>query len=437
MLSRTGRASRNDAFRRGLGRRRSAVAGLAFCFALGLGCGGAGDGNSTGTGGSHQGGSGGATGAAGTTGAAGSISTAGTTGSAGASGGAAGTTGAAGTAVGSAGRGGTTGAAGTTGVAGTIGAAGSAGTTGRGGAGGAAGTGGGSAICDPVAQTGCQASQRCTWIITSVTTGHNACIADGTVNVGGACAYGAPGETTGFDNCKKGATCLSGTCRTICSKVPESCPGSYGCNHYEGAAFDPDGTLGIGVCDPICDPLTQTRLTDGAPACGSPNPSAPTLGCFGFPDRNFVCAPIISTTKTHNVPAGTPYTNACAPGFEPLLLDMTGGTTVICMALCKPADTSSSNPGNAAGLPGSGFTCPDRGALAPAECRYWWWLENMSSQYRNTLGFCVDPTKYRYDSNRDMTPDTVWPSCTTLSPTAHNFDATLSDAAAWGCVAQP
>jgi len=116
---------------------------------------------------------------------------------------------------------------------------------------------------------------------------------------------------------------------------------------------------------------------------------------------------------------------------------MTGGTTVICMALCKPADTSSSNPGNAAGLPGSGFTCPDRGALAPAECRYWWWLENMSSQYRNTLGFCVDPTKYRYDSNRDMTPDTVWPSCTTLSPTAHNFDATLSDAAAWGCVAQP
>jgi hypothetical protein len=382
-------------------------------------------------------------------GGAGGSGTGGTTGgSGGSSGGGAGRGGSTGGSGGAtAGAGGTAGTGGSAGTGGTAGTAGSAGAgTGGGGSsgtgGGAAGTGGTGTSCDPVAQTGCATGQRCSWVWTSSANGHNACLADGTVSLGGACTVGVAGEATGFDNCKKGTSCVSGVCETICSTQPaDTCPTNYGCNLYSNAPFNVDGMSPIGFCEPTCDPLTQKRDTDGAAACGSPNPSAPTKGCFGYPGVKFTCATILSTTKTSEVPAGTPaFRNSCAPGYLPLLPDMSGSSTVICVALCKPTNVSSASTTGAAGLPGSGSTCPDRGAGPPNECRYWGLFEDTSngnSAYTNTLGVCVDYPHYKYDSNNDTVLDTVWPSCTTLSPTAHTFDATLTDTQVWGCQTLP
>jgi hypothetical protein len=409
-------------------------------------------------------GSGGRGGSAGTAGATGGSVSAGAGGATGGGGGGGGTTGAGGTGTagsgGGAGHGGSGGGgasgggagAGTGGGAGaggggggggggTAGSGGAAGAGGASGATGTGGTGGTGASCDPVAQTGCSTGQRCAWVWTTTTAGHNACLADGTVSLGGACTTGAAGETTGFDNCKKGTSCTAGICETICTAMPDTCPNNYGCVIYSNAPFNIDGMSGVGFCEPTCDPLTQKRDTDGAAACGSPTPASPTKGCFGMPGGKFTCSGILSTTKTSEMAAGSPvFTNSCAPGYEPLLVNMTGGSTAICVALCKPADTSTTSTANAAGMPGSGSTCPDKGAGAPNECRYWWYLEDLTnglSKYSNTLGFCFDYPHYKYPSTSSGVFDTVDPSCATLSTTAHNFDATDSDALVWGCVAHP
>jgi hypothetical protein len=379
----------------------------------------------------------------GTAGRGGSIGPAGAGGSAGA-GGTAGQGGAAAAGRGGGGNAGATGVAGTGGaVAGTGG--GTGGTGGAGGAtGGSGGTGGsGPAACDPVAQTGCAAGQRCAWIFTTTMTGHNACLPDGTIALGGACTYGPAGETTGFDNCRRGTACISSECKTICAAMPDNCPSGYACSRYINGPFDLDGTLGIGFCDSTCNPLAQTRDSDGAPACGSPNPSAPTLGCYGPVNKKFLCARIISATKTHGVPAGVPtYVNSCAPGHVPLSPDSNPNSAPVCTAFCRPAATSSAMPANAAGQPGSGLTCPDKGAPNPHECRYFWWMFEeemnfMPTAYSNALGVCFNYPSYLFDSNRDGTQDMVFPSCAALSPTAHNYDLTFTDAEAWGCVAHP
>ena len=82
--------------------------------------------------------------------------------------------------------------------------------------------------CSPLTQTGCEAGQKCTWIIDQTTpqyVGHIGCVADGTAAAGAACMFGAPG-TTGFDNCAKGNVCSAfgttgqaGVCKQICDNA--------------------------------------------------------------------------------------------------------------------------------------------------------------------------------------------------------------------------
>jgi len=399
----------------GVGGTGGSVAGSA---------GSVGTGNVTGTGGTVLGTGGTSTGGSGTGGSAGGGGTGGTGG-------------------GFLGRGGAGGSGGSLGTGGT----GTGGTSGTGGTGtGGTGTGGSGVSCDPIAQTGCTSGQRCTWIFTTSSTGHNACLADGTVSVGGACSFGAVGEATGFDNCKKGTSCVGGVCKTICSPTPDSCPTNYACDLYAGAPFDPSGTLmNVGFCDQTCDPVTQMRA-DGAAACGSPTPGSPTLGCYG-PTANgkFICAKVISLTKTQGMSAGSPpFINSCAPGFVPEAQDSSQNPAFICTAFCRPTNTVSGSPSGAAGLPASGYTCPDRGAASPNECRYYWaFFEDYTnptftlSPYSNTVGVCFNYMTHQYDSNGDQLPDTTDPSCTTLTTTGHAFDPTYSDAAVWGCVAHP
>ena len=408
------------------------------------GAAGTGAGGAAGTGGSAGSGTGGSAGS-GTGGGAGSGTGGGSAGGAGI-GGSAGAHGGSGGAAGTSGGAGATNAGGTSGAGGAGGAAGRAGANGSGGAG-AAGTGGSGAgtdagviTCDPLAQTSCLANERCAWVALSATTGYAACLANGSVAQGGACAAGAYGAATGFDDCQRGLACANGQCQPICKASPDSCGAHLVCTDYS-SVFYSNGTVVAGVCAPTCNPLTQARDYDGAAACGSPTPASPTLGCFG--KSVFTCAKIVYPNNKSDAPAAGPssggfYLNGCAPGYLPVLTAATGSSQQICVALCQPAPTSTGNTAQVAGA--ASYTCPAAGAAAPHECRYWWWLENTSSSsfpdsLSNSMGFCIDYTKYTGDKTGAGT--SPYPSCTTLSLTAHSYDATLTDAQYWGCQPYP
>lgn len=307
--------------------------------------------------------------------------------------------------------------------------------------------------CNPVTQTGCSPGKKCTWIrVASSPTqiGALACTPAGTVDVGGTCQYGADGDTTGYDDCKGGQICkapsgsaATGTCAQICNASDAlSCSPSseWACSTYSNY-FQSGGNPAVaGICDPQCNPLTQVRLTDGAPACGSPNPAAPTLGCYGSPagpgmPTYFTCASAGPSNMTEGVViSGTVYLNSCAPGYMPLLRQSSASTAVICSALCSPADTTSTSPSLAGGV--SPYSCQDKGGGAGEECRYWWWLEDptaTATSWSNGLGFCLDYTQYMYSSVPNGPLDTQFPSCTTLSTTSFAFDPTVNDATYWGC----
>ncbi|HSQ63645.1 MAG TPA: hypothetical protein VLM85_10545 [Polyangiaceae bacterium] len=315
-------------------------------------------------------------------------------------------------------------------------------------------------LCDPIAQTGCNTGEKCTWVrdtLSPTVTGELRCVQDGNVNSGGNCSYGASGSTTGYDNCKKGLICkapltesAAGSCVQICdvtatSNAPGACPANMACSTYS-SYFVNNGSPTTGLCDATCNPLTQVRLTDNAPTCGGTiNNGQPTLGCYGMPSQDtspttFTCTTAGLVANNSDVVCNQsnscgPYTNGCAPGYLPLMNASTSSTDRICVALCEPDDTSLESHPNPGGK--NGHTCGAAGAGGTHECRYWWMAEGSTtpiSQWSDGLGYCMDYTKYMYDSNNDNIPDTVFPSCTTLSLTAHNFSSTISDAEYWGCI---
>jgi len=310
----------------------------------------------------------------------------------------------------------------------------SAGSSGNGG-----GAGAGFVTCDPNDQTTCPTTQRCSWIATSASAGFPACVPDGTVAQGGACAAG-PFGATGFDDCKRGLACANAQCQPICKTSNDTCGAHFLCTNYSGV-FSSGGSTIAGVCAPTCNPLTQARDYDSAPACGSPTPASPALGCYG--KSVFTCSKIVYPNNKSDAPAAGPssggfYLNGCAPGYLPVLTAATGSTQQICVALCQPGPTSQAAPANAGGVAPS--TCAAAGAASPHECRYWWWLENTSlssfpDAFSNTMGFCIDYTKYT--GNKTGTGTAPYPSCTTLSTTAHTFDTTLTDTQYWGCEPYP
>lgn len=313
--------------------------------------------------------------------------------------------------------------------------------------------------CNILTQTGCDAGQKCAWVRVQVSAatqlGQLACVPDGTVAVDGQCQYGAQGATTGFDNCQAGLVCLAssatdmaqGTCRTICdlaeATASAACPTNFACGAYS-SFFENEGDPmpAAGVCDPTCDPLTQVRLSDSAPACGSMDPMMPTRGCYGAASQdntatNFTCTGAGDPMLRHRSPVTAPiFLNSCAPGYVPLLREMTGSMTTVCIAYCDPVNTlMGATVATSQGM--SPHSCPDKGATAQSEqCRYLWWFEGNQtpiSAASDAYGFCVDYTRYQYDSNNDMTPDTAWPSCRTLVANAADPMNPVDAAWAWGC----
>jgi hypothetical protein len=84
--------------------------------------------------------------------------------------------------------------------------------------------GGVAGACNPITQQGCDAGEKCSWLVVQEDPflGRTDCVPDGTVAVGGACTEGPPGETTGYDDCAAGSLCIAGMCKTICSIEPDS-----------------------------------------------------------------------------------------------------------------------------------------------------------------------------------------------------------------------
>jgi hypothetical protein len=296
--------------------------------------------------------------------------------------------------------------------------------------------------CNVLTQTGCSGNARCTYLNEGSALGEM-CEPMGTAGHGSACSID---QSSGIDNCMAGDVC-AGTCKPVCNtQGADTCGSAAVCNSYQ------HGVGTIGACDKICDPLNDNDF-DGPASAHNKNGAtvctAAMQGCYGTPVQSgsnhtvFTCANDINYAQQnlHNKDqcttasncagsSGSPYLNGCNQGYEPLVGDQTGMTTVYCSALCKPANCFQGNCGannsNQVGvLP---HRCNNTDALGSfnsavtgEECTYFWFLEvdpNTStldrSPYSDSLGFCLDHALYRYDSNNDGTADAPLPACSSL-----------------------
>ncbi len=221
----------------------------------------------------------------------------------------------------------------------------------------------------------------------------------------------------------------------------------------DGAAID-----AVAIDAPIaCDPLADNDF-DGAgsahvktgTACGSD----PTVGCFGAigdTGTSFHCmseAPgSESLTNGATVPTGVA---TCAPGYIAVATtDPNGANVTACNALCKPGDAYAGNPNpqepngvsphgcNNTDAEGTFGAIPDGSATSNGvHCMYSWLFEEDSlgvvhmSATSNTVGICIDHTKYKYDPNGAGTPTTL-PPCAALPLHSMTSDIGADDI---GCV---
>jgi hypothetical protein len=321
--------------------------------------------------------------------------------------------------------------------------------------------------CNPLVATSCRGpNSRCVWFNDqdNPPMGHNGCAPPGTIAIGNACTTPAQGA---YSACVAGSDCIQAECKSVCDSAggTPACDASHACVLY--ADFLDHGA---GVCDVGCDPLTQDLLIGTVKtACGSPTPSAPTKGCFGFGQSgNFTCAPSSSNnwsrtdrTAPQTNASGNPYLNGCAPGFMPLLFEMTGSTTRVCSGLCYALETdnTAAHMNNARGsstalgklpmqsVPQAGYaacTASAKGSETSSACRFYWptLVDETTqelppgfegSQWLDRLGYCIAISHYQYDANNDSIPDTAYPSCASLPPRSAATPGKYDDAADWGC----
>jgi hypothetical protein len=97
--------------------------------------------------------------------------------------------------------------------------------------------------CNPVAQSGCNATEKCTWVLGRPgTCDHLGCRPPGVARLGEPCVWGAGG----FDDCVKGAVCLAGRCAAICELAV-----SIGCAEGLRCQASDEVFAGyVGVCQP-------------------------------------------------------------------------------------------------------------------------------------------------------------------------------------------
>jgi hypothetical protein len=300
--------------------------------------------------------------------------------------------------------------------------------------------------CDVLAQTGCQAGWKCSWIIDATTpqyVGHTGCVPDGTAQVGAGCEFGAAGAS-GYDNCAKGSVCSGfGTPMTpgVCEPICDPQGGSPTCEATHACVAQPElfstgatSPAAAGVCVSTCDPFADNDL-DGSgsafsrtgTACGSAN-----IGCYGLPSNGnvpkttFTCMIDVhyGTSLVHRTECtsndgcadldGKVHANSCNQGYEPMLNESTAVTTLVCVALCKPLDCYAGSCGsnNTNRLGAAPHRCASSDAVgafgSDEECQYLWahelnnvgqWLP---SAYSDSVGICVDHAAYGSPSCKDV-----------------------------------
>ena len=328
--------------------------------------------------------------------------------------------------------------------------------------------------CNLLTQTGCDVGEKCTWIRVSAgpsdaeQLGQPGCAPDGTVALDGACSYGTSGADTGFDNCIGGLICLaspaaemaSGTCRAMCSLADATLPCAAGFNCGAYSKFFSNNSMDTplaGVCDESCDVLTQIR-GDGDEACGSADPLMPNLGCYGFPSNDaapttFSCTGAGDLGHREVVPPPG-FLNSCLPGAIPLLFEQSGSMQVVCIAPCAPLTINNTQPAEARDgaephscpqMPlGVGVTDPPRATGAGERCQHMWFWEGSATPVTavsNSVGFCVDFTRYDWDDDgMPATPRVPWTLPETLDPCANINDPTTwqpTEDCFWGTTPLP
>jgi hypothetical protein len=326
-------------------------------------------------------------------------------------------------------------------------------------------------VCDPLLQTDCPAGKKCTWLVDAQMpnfVGHIGCAPQGTVQLGGECTYGAPGET-GYDDCAGGLVCSGfkattgkGICKQICDQqggMPDC--GTEGVCVVYADLFDLGETTpaAAGVCNVGCNPFADNDYdgmgSDFPPRTGT-KCSVASEGCYGAPSGGK--APVTGFSCTRDLHYGSAtfyghrqqcitgngcadpvtmkhYRNSCNQGYIPFLYETTGSTTVVCIAFCEPQNCFSGNCGS--GNEARWGKAPNR--CTPADrigtfdgvggsndngehCQFlWYWeIDNatrqyLKSQWSDTVGICFDHTKYLYDSNGDNMRDAPYPPCYQLA----------------------
>lgn len=347
---------------------------------------------------------------------------------------------------------------------------------------------GSSVACNPIDQSGCNPDQKCTWLIDQLSPfiGHIGCapVVGGEAAVGSPCLDstdpgGPPAGPNGFDNCEKGAVCVARICKKICDHQmageASGCDANNSCGIYNNLLEQSDVTV-AGACDAHCNVFDQKRF-DGAEACGSGDPAAPTQGCYH--NRFFkaaadgttgTCAPVrpddevpmdpldqqnvdgikhadrtdrvqpLVNTKTGNL-----FKNSCAPGYVPLYFENDASNAQLCTGICAPdpAGTNSTTvaekpsrefgddtisvklPRKAASAVGDGLCQANKkGNIQPENCVYAWGIALGNDGVVNAeqgpegeqFGFCFPHGLFTYDSNNDMTNDTGFENFKDLPP---------------------
>lgn len=250
-------------------------------------------------------------------------------------------------------------------------------------------------LCNANAQTGCEAGDKCTWIIVQddpEVLGIMGCVDDGGVAEGEACTRGEIGAATGFDNCAAGLFCLGGVCEDTCSTndTSDACDAGTICGGIIGLYANDTADIATGFCSPTCDPVRQKTVDDTAETfCGEPldENDEQTEGCYGFYSSDATpsyatCANVINPTFDHGtnltqeLPDGV-YRNACAAGhtISGFYTSATEGD-LLCLSFCEPGDVYEGFTENANGLLGSPYSLTAQGITDPAEeCRYYWAFE--------------------------------------------------------------
>lgn len=317
-------------------------------------------------------------------------------------------------------------------------------------------------LCDPLAQTGCDAGQKCATVVLQANPEITklACVADGNVAIDGACTYGQAGDQ-GFSTCKAGGECVFGTCKQICDQLggKPTCDMNHACVLYEGL-LEANGMPIAGVCETKCDPLTQAlAVGTTTAACGSPMAAMANTGCFTADLIDFTCTRVPTsaqnlTDRTHALaPAsGGAYVNGCAAGYIPWLIEKSGSMTAICSGICAPTKTDNMNTTKATGDPtvpvklankampeaGDGVCeAGKKGSTEPEDCHYLWFHNRdrngafLPGPYNDKIGLCFGYGQYNVTIGGMQMG---FPKCENLPPAGMPPLAPYGNANNWPCV---